>query len=87
MYIYVLLACPSLPDPMNIYGYLAPQYGGLRIRACPAGTRYSEAQCRCRTNNNGRSMRKQYRRKLIEYHSYCTIYYSLYFGEHRWFRV
>lgn len=60
-------SCPSLPDPMNIYGYLAPQYGGLRIRACPAGTLYSEAQCRCRTNNNVGSMRKQYRQCSAEF--------------------
>ncbi|VDI82964.1 Hypothetical predicted protein [Mytilus galloprovincialis] len=65
-------SCPSLPDPMNRYGYLAPQYGGLRIRACPSGTIYSENQCRCKSNMNGNgglrgSARKQYRHCSAEF--------------------
>ncbi|CAG2242991.1 Shell matrix protein [Mytilus edulis] len=65
-------SCPSLPDPMNRYGYLAPQYGGLRIRACPSGTIYSENQCRCKSNMNGNgglrgSARKQFRHCSAEF--------------------
>ena len=64
---FLKIACPSLPDPNNKYGYLAPEHGGLRIRACPAGTIYSASQCQCKSNMNGSgamrgSLRKQYRR-------------------------
>jgi hypothetical protein len=40
-----LLACKTLPDEYNNYGYLMMEHGRLQFRTCPEGTIYRHGLC------------------------------------------
>jgi hypothetical protein len=44
-----LLACKTLPDEYNNYGYLMMEHGRLQFRTCPEGTIYRHGLCGCDT--------------------------------------
>ncbi|KAL3856477.1 hypothetical protein ACJMK2_011231 [Sinanodonta woodiana] len=41
-------SCKFLPDQDNPFGYITHEHDGIRFRACPSGTIFSEKQCGCR---------------------------------------